>query len=195
MKLRTRIVLLALIPAIIVSLCQYASSMYQLEKGTTSEAYEGMQATAVMASTLLDAIDTGNYQVKDGSLYKGDDNLSENADFFDALKEKSGYDATLFYGDMRYLTTLKDAISSVMQIDKNIQGIAKTSNAQAQNAASAGDSVSEMGMKSKKSFRCRMRRFPIPMRFSRQSRKMLSIPLAASRKQRLTVSRQGCRDC
>lgn len=39
MKLRTRIVLLALIPAIIVSLCQYASSMYQLEKGTTSEAY------------------------------------------------------------------------------------------------------------------------------------------------------------
>ena len=62
--------MLALIPAIIVSLCQYASSMYQLEKGTTSEAYEGMQATAVMASTLLDAIDTGNYQVKDGSLYK-----------------------------------------------------------------------------------------------------------------------------
>ena len=39
----------------------------------------------------------------------------------------------------------QDAISSVMQIDRNIQGIASVSNAQAQNAASAGDSVSEMG--------------------------------------------------
>lgn len=112
MKLRTRIVLLALIPAIIVSLCQYTSSMYQLEKGTTSEAYEGMQATAVMANSLLDSIDPGEYQVKDGSLYKGDANLSDHADFFDALKEKSGYDATLFYGDTRYLTTLKDTSGS-----------------------------------------------------------------------------------
>ena len=68
MKLRTRIVLLALIPAIIVSLCQYTSSMYQLEKGTTSEAYEGMQATAVMANSLLDSIDPGEYQVMDATV-------------------------------------------------------------------------------------------------------------------------------
>lgn len=44
MKLRTKIVLLALIPAFITSICQYTSSMYQLEKGTFKEAYEGMQA-------------------------------------------------------------------------------------------------------------------------------------------------------
>lgn len=108
MKLRAKIVLLALLPAFLVSLVHYISSTYQLEKGTTEEAYEGMHATAVMASTVLDSIGNGTYQVKDDNLYKGDINLSQDEGFLDNLKEKSGYDATLFFGDTRYLTTLTD---------------------------------------------------------------------------------------
>lgn len=108
MKLRTKIVLLALLPAIFVSLAQYTSSMYQLEKGTMAEAYEGMQGAAAMVSCLLDSLGNGEYEVKDGELYKGDTNLSQNSGFLNTLKEKSGYDATLFYGDTRYLTTLTD---------------------------------------------------------------------------------------
>ena len=108
MKLRAKIVLLALLPAFLVSIVHYISSTYQLEKGTTEEAYEGMHATAVMASTVLDSIGNGTYQVKDDNLYKGDINLSQDEGFLDNLKEKSGYDATLFFGDTRYLTTLTD---------------------------------------------------------------------------------------
>ena len=108
MKLRAKIVLLALLPAFLVSIVHYISSTYQLEKGTTEEAYEGMHATAVMASTVLDSIGNGTYQVKDDILYKGDINLSQDEGFLDNLKEKSGYDATLFFGDTRYLTTLTD---------------------------------------------------------------------------------------
>ena len=108
MKLRAKIVLLALLPAFLVGIVHYISSTYQLEKGTTEEAYEGMHATAVMASTLLDSIGNGAYQVKDDNLYKGDINLSQDEGFLDNLKEKSGYDATLFFGDTRYLTTLTD---------------------------------------------------------------------------------------
>ena len=65
MKLRTKIVLLALLPAIVISLCQYSSSTYQMDKGITSEAYQGMQATAVMGTALLDTLGNGEYQVKD----------------------------------------------------------------------------------------------------------------------------------
>lgn len=108
MKLRTKIVLLALLPAFFISIFQYVSSMYQLEKGTTTEAYKGMQATAVMASSLLDSLESGKYQLKNGDLYKGDVNLSQNTDFLYSLKEKSGYDTSIFYGDSRYLTTLTD---------------------------------------------------------------------------------------
>ena len=108
MKLRAKIVLLALLPAFLVSIVHYISSTYQLEKGTTEAAYEGMHATAVMASTVLDSIGNGTYQVKDDNLYKGDINLSQDEGFLDNLKEKSGYDATLFFGDTRYLTTLTD---------------------------------------------------------------------------------------
>lgn len=108
MKLRTRIVLLGLLPALLVSICQYASSIYQLEKGTTGEAYEGMQSTAVMTSSLLDSLGSGAYQVKDGCLFKGDVDLSDDETILDVIKEKAGYDATLFFNDTRYLTTLTD---------------------------------------------------------------------------------------
>ncbi|MCI6243920.1 MAG: methyl-accepting chemotaxis protein [Agathobacter sp.] len=109
MKLRTRIVLLALLPAICVSMIQFASSTFQLERGTMDEAYEGMQATAVMVNTLLNTLgNEGEYQLRDQSLYVGEANLSEDTGILDTLKDKSGYDVTLFYGDTRYLTTIVD---------------------------------------------------------------------------------------
>ncbi|MCI7790875.1 MAG: methyl-accepting chemotaxis protein, partial [Lachnospiraceae bacterium] len=122
MKLRSKIVLLALLPAIIVSLIQYMSSTYQLEKGTMQATYEGMQATAVMANTLLDTLGNGGeYQIKDGDLYVGEVDLSLDTDFLDALKENSGYDVTVFYGDTRYLTTLVDGNGN-RQINTKITG-------------------------------------------------------------------------
>lgn len=59
MKLRTKIVLLAILPALFVSISQYVSSMNQLEKGTLQKAYEGMQGTAVMTDYLLDSLGDG----------------------------------------------------------------------------------------------------------------------------------------
>ena len=111
MKLRTRIVLLAIIPALIVSMTQYLASTYQLEKGTASEAFEGLQATATMAEMLLDSIGHAGdkFELRDGTLYKGDINLTEDEEFLDPIKESSGYDITFFFGDTRYLTTFKDS--------------------------------------------------------------------------------------
>lgn len=109
MKLRTRIVLLALVPAFFVSNVLYMVSTSQMDKGIVNQAYEGIQATAVVTSSLLEALGEGEYQVKDGDLYKGDTDLSENMAVLDELKQKSGYDVTVFFGDTRYLTTLTDA--------------------------------------------------------------------------------------
>lgn len=72
-----------------------------MDKGTTKEAYEGMQATAIMTNTLLDSINKEAYEIKNNEIYKGDFNLSQNSDFLNTVKEKSGYDVSLFYGDTR----------------------------------------------------------------------------------------------
>lgn len=109
MKIRTKIVLLALLPAFFISISQYLSSTYQLERGTTKEAYEGMQSTAIVTNTLLDSINKDAYEIKNNEIYKGDINLSQNSDFLNQIKEKSGYDISLFYGDTRYLTTIKNS--------------------------------------------------------------------------------------
>ncbi|MDD6482303.1 MAG: methyl-accepting chemotaxis protein [Lachnospiraceae bacterium] len=108
MKLRTKIVLLAILPAFLFSTVQYTYSMYRMDQSITDKAYEGMQATGVVATALLDALGDGAYEVKNGELYKGNYNLSEEITLLDSLKQQSGFDVTLFYGDTRYLTTIAD---------------------------------------------------------------------------------------
>lgn len=109
MKLRTRIVTIAAIPVIVLGAVSLGFSSHQMMDSTLQQTYDGMHATAVAVSDLLVASGEGEYQIKDGALYKGDDvNLSEETELVDDLKQRSGYDVTLFYGDTRYLTTITD---------------------------------------------------------------------------------------
>ncbi|MGN0483280.1 MAG: methyl-accepting chemotaxis protein [Lachnospiraceae bacterium] len=109
MKLRTKIVLLAVIPLVIFGFIQYLFASNQLDSGVTQQAYNGMQASGMLITELIGAESDGDYQVKDDQLYKGEElNLSEQNELVDSIKKQSGYDVTVFYGDTRYLTTIED---------------------------------------------------------------------------------------
>lgn len=109
MKLRTRIVLLAVIPLLIFGLIQYSFSSTKLDSGVTTQAYDGMQAASMLVIELVNAESDGDYGIKNDQLYKGDTlNLSTQNELVDSIKKQSGYDVTLFFGDTRYLTTIED---------------------------------------------------------------------------------------
>lgn len=109
MKLRTRIVTIAAVPVIVLGAVSLGLSSYKLKKTTIRQTYDGMQATAVTVNNLLSVSGNGKYQVKDGKLYKGENfNLADETDILDDIKNRSGYDITIFYGDTRYLTTITD---------------------------------------------------------------------------------------
>ncbi|MCI5712765.1 MAG: hypothetical protein MR324_06485, partial [Lachnospiraceae bacterium] len=106
MKLRTRIVTIAATPVIVLGVVGLGLTSYHMMENVTAQAYDGLEATTILAENLLGESGEGEYQIKDGELYKGDDtNLSEEEALLDYVKQQTGYDLTLFYGDTRYLTT------------------------------------------------------------------------------------------
>lgn len=111
MKLRTKIYLLALVPALcigIVTVCMFANKM---KTSITQQAYKGMEAATILINSIFDASSTGEYHLNDnGEFYKGDTlNISEATDIVDQVKKDTGFDVTIFYGDTRYLTTIMNS--------------------------------------------------------------------------------------
>lgn len=107
MKLRGKIILLSVIPAVILGLFMYQFSTSQMDEASKKQTYKGIKSSAMLAVDLINASDEGPYQLKGDALYKGESyNLSEQSDLIDSIKDESGYDVTLFYGDTRYLTTI-----------------------------------------------------------------------------------------
>lgn len=110
MKLKTRLILLATIPVIAVGILTCIFSVYEVGHSVIQQAYDGMQATTIAVENLLNASGDGEYQIRDGILYKGEDtDLSDMQLLMDDIKERTGFDITVFYGDTQYLTTVTDA--------------------------------------------------------------------------------------
>lgn len=109
MKLRTKIVLLATVPVVLLGIILSVVAGVQIRNGIFEQAYNGMHATTLAVRDIFETASEGEYQV-DGldQLWKGDLNISESEDIVDRIKKNTGMDVTIFYGDTRYLTTIVD---------------------------------------------------------------------------------------
>ena len=50
----------------------------------------------------------GDWRYEDGVLYKGESDLTELQEMLNSIKSEKDYDVTLFFGDVRVMTTLKN---------------------------------------------------------------------------------------
>lgn len=110
MKLRSRLMIMALLPVIVLGLFTYLGASVQIQKGIENQAYEGMQATTLAVREVFDSIAEGEYYIdENGQMWKGEEfNISEAVNIVDSIKENTGFDVTIFYEDMRILTTITD---------------------------------------------------------------------------------------
>ena len=110
MKLKEKIMLLAAVPVIGMGILTFALASSQIKKGITSEAYDGMQATTLAVEDIFSVGFQGDYRLsEDNEMWKGEElNISDATDTVDTIKEKTGFDVTVFFGDTRYLTTIVD---------------------------------------------------------------------------------------
>ena len=83
------------------------SAIMNSEKSTKSFYSERLTSIAVAVFQAYDNLMDGNYSLKNGQVYKGNTPLTE--DLLDAIHQKDEVHMTIFYGDTRYLTTIKDS--------------------------------------------------------------------------------------
>ena len=109
MKLRGKLICIILFPVLLLGV-----SVMQLSKATVKNVLvdkldTSLSATAVSVTNTLNYVGEGDFALNaSGELVKGDFNLSENAGFADRIKEESGVEVSIFYGDKRYVTTITD---------------------------------------------------------------------------------------
>ena len=83
------------------------SAIMNSEKSTKSLYSEKLTSIAVAVLQSYDNLMNGSYSLKNGQVYKGNTPLTE--DLLDAIYNKDEVHMTIFYGDTRYLTTIKDS--------------------------------------------------------------------------------------
>ena len=83
------------------------SAIMNSEKSTKSLYSEKLTSIAVAVLQSYDNLMDGSYSLKNEQVYKGNTPLTE--DLLDAIYNKDEVHMTIFYGDTRYLTTIKDS--------------------------------------------------------------------------------------
>ena len=102
------LLLLCLLPALLSIFVTVLTSSRYMRTTTENEIESMLEVTGYSLLQTFDSLDAGTYRLSGDTLFKGGTNLSASTDTVDYIKEISGVDCTMFYGDTRYLTTITD---------------------------------------------------------------------------------------
>ena len=111
MKLRAKVLLIAIIPVVIMGLIMGIASSVSITSSLEKQAQSSMRATAIALRDDFASYSGNAYHVneEDGKLYNGDICISDNAEVLDEIREETGIVSTLIYTDVRYATSTTDA--------------------------------------------------------------------------------------
>ena len=104
------VISLVSLPMMMACIVIVTVSTLTLRQGMESETFKTLKALATGTMLALDGVSSGEYSMQGDDLYKGDVNLSQEmgalVDNYAAANEAQ---ITLFFGDVRRATTIKDA--------------------------------------------------------------------------------------
>lgn len=108
MKLRTKVLLMALIPVMAMCIIAITINNTVVEDALLRETQNELKATAEAVLAAYDQ-NAGDYFVNSsGDVWKGAYNVSLSETLIDEIAEKTGMAVTFFYEDQRLVTSLKD---------------------------------------------------------------------------------------
>lgn len=110
MKLKTKMIAISLIPAIVLGIILFIVAAKQIESSVYEEAYIGMDAAALAVKDIFEVGNEGAYYLdENGELWKGNSfNISQATDITDHIKHNTDMEVTVFWGDTRILTSITD---------------------------------------------------------------------------------------
>ncbi len=112
MSIKTRLLLISVLPAAILSIILALIAAFNIRTGMQKEAFQGLRGVAISLQEIYEFSDPGKYVMNETNnlLKKGNLPVSENYTIVDKIKLLTDYDVTIFYGDMRVTTSLKNGV-------------------------------------------------------------------------------------
>ena len=107
MKLKLKLLLTSIVPLLILGIAVLVVSNQMVTKVVSETIANGLLGAATaMRDSLMDINDDSFYLGEDDNLYKGDYNVTEHTKLADEVKNASNTDVTVFFGEMRYMTSV-----------------------------------------------------------------------------------------
>ena len=104
------VILLVSLPMMLACIVIVTVSTMTLRQGMESETFKTLEALARGTMLALDGVSSGDYSMQGDDLYKGEVNLSQQMGaLVDNYASANDGEITLFFGDVRRATTIKDA--------------------------------------------------------------------------------------
>lgn len=108
MKLRGKIMMLGVLPIAALALIVSVVSNIQLQKVMGDVVQEDLRAVTKLEYGNISNWGGNSFSVDaEGNMWNDTINLTENVQDIDEIKEDTGIDVTVFYGDTRYVTSVK----------------------------------------------------------------------------------------
>lgn len=112
MKLKAKIVLLFSLVIVLGTLAMGTFATYTLNNQIKGTAQEKVKSDLALSLALIDAKYPGDWSLQGDQLYKGDTLMNDNVDIVDAIAKETGDAVTIFRGDTRVATNVKQADGS-----------------------------------------------------------------------------------
>ncbi len=110
MKLKQKILLIALIPLLILGVAITVVSNKKINDAMKVTISDGLRGTATAVRSTFRKMNSEPYTLNENNeLVKGDFNISQQVDLADDIKEVSDIDVSIYFGDTRYMTSAKEA--------------------------------------------------------------------------------------
>lgn len=104
------VISLVSLPMMLACIIIVTVSTMTLRQGMESETFKTLEGLARGTILALDGVSTGEYSMQGEDLYKGNVNLSqEMGELVDHYADENNAEITLFFGDVRRATTIRDA--------------------------------------------------------------------------------------
>ena len=107
-SIRWTLLVLTLAPMLLAVIVTLLVAKNAITTGMEEEAIAGLGYTCNAVEAGLEHVAEGDWHLEGDELYKGDFNLTENEDILDSFVEGEDVDVTIFFGDTRRATSLKD---------------------------------------------------------------------------------------
>ncbi len=111
-----KILAIAILPLLVLAVVSTVFSARIIRQGMEEEAIKRLEDITEGVNESLNALGEGNYRLNNGEIYKGKINILEKLPYLEAFAKDSGIDITLFYDDVRRVTTLIDKDSGERMI-------------------------------------------------------------------------------